>query len=179
MLLAGSLTCGRVASVILQNFYQDIHVDTKTEGNTTKVVHDRAEVFDIKTEMLFRYLQVRVHPCNMRGLLSAGAVQAAATLLLPLCFPAAHLVMVTASSSTVVTTQELVSCDPCVFLCQVFSACVMSFTHGANDVSNAMGPLSAVYQIWSTGVVSSNVSWLRSPASAVTRDVLHIIGTVP
>ena len=34
----------------------------------------------------------------------------------------------------------------------------MSFTHGANDVSNAMGPFSAVYQIWNTGEVSSNVS---------------------
>ena len=41
---------------------------------------------------------------------------------------------------------------------QVFSACVMSFTHGANDVSNAMGPFAAVYQIWSTGQVSSSVS---------------------
>ena len=45
----------------MQNFYQDIHADTKTEGNATKVVHDRAEVFDIKTEMLFRYLQVCVY----------------------------------------------------------------------------------------------------------------------
>ena len=46
----------------LQNFYQDIHADTKTEGTSTKVVHDRAEVFDIKTEMLFRYLQVCACP---------------------------------------------------------------------------------------------------------------------
>ena len=53
----------------MQNFYQDIHVDTKTEGNATKVVHDRAEVFDIKTEMLFRYLQVMPlpdNPCHTR-----------------------------------------------------------------------------------------------------------------
>lgn len=48
----------------MQNFYQDIHVDTKTEGTATKVVHDRAEVFDIKTEMLFRYLQVTLPPYN-------------------------------------------------------------------------------------------------------------------
>ncbi len=39
---------------------------------------------------------------------------------------------------------------------QVFSAAVMSFTHGANDVSNAMGPYAAVYGIWSTGSVSKS-----------------------
>jgi solute carrier family 20 (sodium-dependent phosphate transporter) len=43
-------------------------------------------------------------------------------------------------------------------LAQIFSACVMSFTHGANDVSNAMGPLAAVYSIWSTGAIASSVS---------------------
>lgn len=33
---------------------------------------------------------------------------------------------------------------------QVFSACVMSFAHGSNDVANAMGPFSGVYYIWET-----------------------------
>jgi hypothetical protein len=45
--------------LVLQNFYQDIHDVAHTEGTQTKVVHDRAEVFDIKAEALFRYLQVR------------------------------------------------------------------------------------------------------------------------
>lgn len=40
---------------------------------------------------------------------------------------------------------------------QVFSAAVMSFTRGANDVSNAMGPFSAVYQIWRTGAIAEDV----------------------
>ena len=31
---------------------------------------------------------------------------------------------------------------------QIFSAMVMSFAHGSNDVANAMGPFSAVYYIW-------------------------------
>ncbi|CAL8471759.1 g11301 [Coccomyxa elongata] len=31
---------------------------------------------------------------------------------------------------------------------QVFSAMVMSFAHGSNDVANAMGPFSAVFYIW-------------------------------
>ncbi|BDA40405.1 phosphate-repressible phosphate permease pho-4 [Coccomyxa sp. Obi] len=40
---------------------------------------------------------------------------------------------------------------------QVFSAMVMSFAHGSNDVANALGPFSAVYYIWSTGRVPSSV----------------------
>ena len=45
---------------------------------------------------------------------------------------------------------------------QVITACAMSFAHGSNDVANAMGPFSAVYQTWSTGVVpgkSANVPY--------------------
>ena len=33
----------------------------------------------------------------------------------------------------------------------------MSFTHGANDVANAMGPFAAVYSIWNSGSISSSV----------------------
>lgn len=34
-------------------------------------------------------------------------------------------------------------------LLQVITACTMSFSHGANDISNASGPLSTVYLVWS------------------------------
>jgi sodium-dependent phosphate transporter len=41
---------------------------------------------------------------------------------------------------------------------QVMTAAFASFGHGSNDVANAIGPLAAVYEIWSKGLVGS-----RSP----------------
>jgi solute carrier family 20 (sodium-dependent phosphate transporter) len=38
---------------------------------------------------------------------------------------------------------------------QVFTACLNSFAHGANDVSNAIAPISAVVYIYKEGLVSS------------------------
>lgn len=36
---------------------------------------------------------------------------------------------------------------------QIMTACTASFTHGANDVSNAIGPYSTIFQIWQSGVL--------------------------
>ncbi|KAK7025997.1 hypothetical protein VNI00_015828 [Paramarasmius palmivorus] len=41
---------------------------------------------------------------------------------------------------------------------QVMSACTASFAHGANDISNAIGPFSAIYQVWSTGETAGSKS---------------------
>ena len=40
---------------------------------------------------------------------------------------------------------------------QIFTAICTSFAHGANDVSNAVGPLAAIYSIYRTGTVSSKI----------------------
>ncbi|KAJ3058854.1 hypothetical protein HDU98_005104 [Podochytrium sp. JEL0797] len=39
---------------------------------------------------------------------------------------------------------------------QVMTASFASFSHGSNDVANAVGPLAAVYELWSKGSVAKN-----------------------
>ena len=36
---------------------------------------------------------------------------------------------------------------------QIMTACTASFTHGANDVSNAIGPYSTIFQIWQSAAL--------------------------
>ncbi|KAF2964956.1 hypothetical protein GQX73_g8616 [Xylaria multiplex] len=38
---------------------------------------------------------------------------------------------------------------------QVMTAATASFTHGANDISNAVGPFATIYEIWKTGAIPS------------------------
>ena len=39
---------------------------------------------------------------------------------------------------------------------QIFTAICDSFSHGANDVANAMGPFAAIYTIWTIGQVQED-----------------------
>lgn len=41
---------------------------------------------------------------------------------------------------------------------QVLTACTASFAHGANDLGNAIGPWSAIYQTWHSGAVQGKNS---------------------
>lgn len=46
-------------------------------------------------------------------------------------------------------------------LLQAITACTMSFAHGANDISNAAGPLSTVYLIWTNkGLKATPPIWI-------------------
>lgn len=52
---------------------------------------------------------------------------------------------------------------------QAITACTMSFTHGANDISNATGPLASVYLIWSTNTIASKApvpTWVLAYAAS-------------
>ncbi len=40
----------------------------------------------------------------------------------------------------------------------VITSCMQSFAHGSNDVANAIGPLSTIYYIWSTGKIPGSTS---------------------
>lgn len=40
---------------------------------------------------------------------------------------------------------------------QIITAAAASFTHGANDVANAIAPFATAYEVWSTGVVKDQV----------------------
>ncbi len=41
---------------------------------------------------------------------------------------------------------------------QVMTACTASFTHGANDVANAIGPYATIFQIWQSGALPGSKS---------------------
>src|SRR5699024_9633216 len=71
---------------------------------------------------------------------------------------------------------------------QVFTACAFAFSHGANDIANAIGPFAAVLDVLRTGELSSDAA---VPAAAmvafgialvaclwfVGRKVIHTVGT--
>ncbi|GAA6003422.1 hypothetical protein JCM10207_000327 [Rhodosporidiobolus poonsookiae] len=44
--------------------------------------------------------------------------------------------------------------EACFSFVQVLTACANSFAHGANDVSNAIGPFAVIYHVWSTGEIA-------------------------
>ncbi|KAJ2225264.1 hypothetical protein GGF40_001004 [Coemansia sp. RSA 1286] len=54
---------------------------------------------------------------------------------------------------------------------QVITACLASFAHGSNDVANAVGPLSSIYDVWKTARVDVSgtapvPAWILAVAGA-------------
>jgi phosphate/sulfate permease len=41
---------------------------------------------------------------------------------------------------------------------QIITACYVAFAHGANDVANAIGPVAAVYAVFTSGTLAKNVA---------------------
>ncbi|KAK0223966.1 sodium:inorganic phosphate symporter [Armillaria fumosa] len=56
---------------------------------------------------------------------------------------------------------------------QVMTACAASFAHGANDLGNAVGPYSAIYAIWSTGVAAGKQS--QTPVWILVAGALFLV----
>ena len=52
-------------------------------------------------------------------------------------------------------SQEFLTVERIFGYLQILSACLMAFAHGANDVANAIGPLSAAIDVLNTGMVNS------------------------
>ena len=73
---------------------------------------------------------------------------------------------------------------------QIITACYVAFAHGANDRSNAIGPMAAVWQVYQAGVLSPEASvplWLVLLGSAgivigiaggAAGGLLHAVATV-
>jgi len=56
------------------------------------------------------------------------------------------------------TTTEYAVVENIFGYLQIMSACLMAFAHGANDVANAIGPLSASINVLRTGIVTSHTA---------------------
>ena len=55
-------------------------------------------------------------------------------------------------------------------VCQSLTSCLASFSHGANDVANAIGPFSVIYGVWNTGAYASKYpvdTWMLAMGGAM------------
>ena len=56
------------------------------------------------------------------------------------------------------TTSQYLKIEKIFSFLQILSACLVAFAHGANDVANAIGPVSAVTQVLKLGVIPNEFS---------------------
>ena len=60
--------------------------------------------------------------------------------------------------STNTDSEDMRQVEKIFSVLQIFTACLVAFAHGSNDVANAIGPLSAAYQAVNERVISSTSS---------------------
>ena len=73
-------------------------------------------------------------------------------------------------------SDELRQVEKIFCVLQIFTACLVAFAHGSNDVANAIGPLSAAYQAVNDRVISSTSS---TPGWALLLGGLGIVIGLP
>ncbi|MCB1112524.1 MAG: inorganic phosphate transporter [Chlamydiia bacterium] len=146
------LAIGIVASLISYFLVRRISLPNKS------VTHPP----EFSPETLYSLEKVKKHLKKVRNS-SSGEMQYHASLLLD---DVRHLVR-SSQQQEEVHTNEYAVVEKIFGRMQIMSACAMAFAHGANDVANAIGPLSAAINVLMTGTIALHTTSIPTWALAL------------